>query len=75
MDEKLWCLHVEGPDDIYAAPSLQAAEERAKALNAWWAEKIAAEPSPHWPSFKAVAKEWHYGAAEHAKDLPHWDEV
>ena len=38
MDE-LWCVHVNGPDDVHAAPSKAEAERAAAHLNAYFSQE------------------------------------
>lgn len=72
----LWALHVEGPDDLYAAPSQEAAEKRAVEFNAWWTARRAAGEtrSEFAPTVNAVAVPWPYTPEAHAEDLPDWEE-
>lgn len=35
MTEKLWCVHVEGPDDLIPAHSIMEAHKLAATLRAW----------------------------------------
>lgn len=73
MSTELWALHIEGPDDILAAPSKEAAEERARQLNEIWAKAEAAQPSENWPVMNAVVVPWTGSAENHARDLADWD--
>lgn len=68
-DDELWCVHVEGPDDLYAAESKEAAQQHADALNATIARAIAADPSGHWQLCNAVVAPWPYSTESHAADL------
>lgn len=77
-DTKLWMLHIQGPDDIVAAPSKVQAEQVAAAFNAYWgdyltrqrAASIAEGKNPdHWPTITAVVAEWDGTAKAHAKNL------
>ncbi|MGE8367018.1 hypothetical protein [Cupriavidus sp.] len=67
----LWAIHVEGPDDIIAVPSRDAAEREAVLLN----QQFASVPkSKHAPVARAVVIEWPYTAAGHAQSLGRdWD--
>lgn len=55
---ELWALHIEGPDDIFAMPSKEAAEAHAVILN---------ERLPD--HCRAVAKPWPHSAEAHAEDM------
>jgi hypothetical protein len=59
----LWCVHVEGPDDMLPMPSKEAAEKEAERMNEAWRNRR--EPSEWDPNFKAVAKLWPYSMQEH----------
>jgi hypothetical protein len=64
----LWCMHVVGPDDVYAMPSMDAAAEACAALNA----SIAASGlvgAPGAPDIEALVAEWPHSASSHADDL------
>lgn len=70
----LWALHVQGPDDVYAAPSWAAAAEAAT-----WLEHRALQArlrsEPDFPAVSFAAIPWPHSAASHAADLPRWSEV
>lgn len=60
-----WCIHVPGPDDLYAMRSKEDAERAAKehneAMAKWIAWRNENDPSPHYPSDEsvmAVVVEW-----------------
>lgn len=61
----LWCVHIEGPDDMIAMPSREAAEAEAKLLNESWRK----DGHEYDPVLNAVAKPWPYSAEQHAKDI------
>lgn len=74
----LWMLHIQGPDDVVAAPSKAQAEKVAAAFNAYWSEwlgkkraaSVAEGRNPdHWPTINAVVVEWDSTAKAHAKSL------
>lgn len=66
MNEELWCLHLQGPDDVHAAPSREAAEHVAAKINrAFAAHDI--QPS-------AVAARWPHSPESHAEDLANWSD-
>lgn len=77
-EQTLWMLHIQGPDDVVAAPSKAQAEKVAAAFNAYWgewlgkkrAESVAEGKNPdHWPSINAVVVEWDSTAKAHAKSV------
>jgi hypothetical protein len=68
---ELWCLHVIGPDDLYAAPSKEEAERAASELNAW-AEKIFGG-SPIRPRCEAIL--WPHDSDGHAESAAEWEEL
>lgn len=74
----LWMLHIQGPDDIVAAPSREQTAAVAAAFNAYWgaylakqrAQSVADGRNPdHWPSVSAVVTEWRGTAREHAHSV------
>ena len=67
----LWAIHVEGPDDIIAAPSRDAAEREVVLLN----QQFASVPkSVNAPVVRAVVIEWQHTAEGHAQSLGRdWD--
>lgn len=74
MKTKLWALLIPGPDDVWAMPSKEAAENAAKKHNT-------AVDSDNWPLKDTVPRsmcyatviEWPYDAAEHAESLDNDD--
>ena len=56
--KRLWMLHIEGPDDIVAAPSFMEAVAVAAQYNAYWSEVKARHNSEHYPTLRAVVHEW-----------------
>lgn len=67
--EQLWALHVEGPDDMHAAPSKEIAERTRAKMQAYW------DQLPHHPvdpilKFKVVP--WPYSRESHATSLRFW---
>lgn len=77
-DTTLWMLHIQGPDDIVAAPSKVQAEAVAAAFNAYWGDYLAKQraasvaegkPPDHWPTITAVVAEWDGTPTAHAKNL------
>lgn len=84
-NDKLWCIHIPGPDDFYAAPSKEAAEALAARHNAamvkYWEELQMTKPPealqfyPPIESVLARACAWPYFAEDHAEALEDWEEV
>jgi hypothetical protein len=77
-NSKLWMLHIQGPDEIVAAPSKDEAERVAAAFNAYWgaylakqrAASVAEGKDPdNWPTINAVVIEWDSTPAEHAESV------
>lgn len=63
---QLWCVHVEGPDDVYAAASREAARKHADTLNK------AIDRMPHHPDdpiCRAVVAVWPHSPESHAESL------
>jgi hypothetical protein len=78
MADKLWMLHIQGPDDVIAAPSKTEADKVASGFNAYWGEylekqraaSVAEGKNPdHWPTISAVVVEWDSTAKAHAKSV------
>lgn len=71
--ETLWCVHIPGPDDLYAAASREAADEHAAALNKaiqrFWERNPRTENDSSVESMTAVVIPWPGDAASHAKDV------
>ncbi len=66
----LWCVHIQGPDDLIAFPDQASAEREAAVINEAMERHAATrEPSPNWPTLKAVAAVWPWSAEAHAADL------
>jgi len=75
---KLWMLHIQGPDDVIAAPSKDDAEKVAAAFNAHWgaylakqrAASVAGGKDPdNWPTINAVVAEWDSTPAAHLRSV------
>jgi hypothetical protein len=64
----LYAVHVQGPDDIIAAPSKREAEVLADKLNAFFAE-ITQKSGPAAPTIEAVVIKWPYAPSAHAEEL------
>lgn len=67
-NSRLWAVHIEGPDDVQAAPSWIAADNAARAVTARMEEVGGA------PECKGVVTLWPFDAPAHADDLTHWPE-
>lgn len=72
---KCWALHIEGPDDILAAPNKQVAEFAAEVTNRWLREAAGDEQ----PAARAIVVEWAYsheswrdGCEQFAADWADW---
>lgn len=72
-EHKLWCMHIPGPDDIYAAPDYETAKKMAEKHNAAMEQYIEKLP---WCKNMVTAKviEWPGDdAASHAESLREFD--
>lgn len=74
----LWCIHIPGPDEVYAAPSKEAAEHMAAKHNAAMAMYYASgalnlEHSPPLESVRAVVIKWPHDQQSHADELREFD--
>ncbi len=76
---KLWMLNIEGPDDIFAAPSFMDAIKVRDEFNAYWLawrEKIQREGRTNMdaiPMLRAVIHEWDGDERDHAANFnEHW---
>ena len=76
--KNLWMLHIQGPDDVVAAPSREEAEKVAAAFNAYWgaylakqrAHSVAEGKNPdHWPTVTAAVVEWDSTPKQHASNM------
>lgn len=59
---QLWCLHIEGPDDIHPAPSKAHAEKAAE----WFNKRYAGEQDV---MMRAVVEPYPYSAESHAEGV------
>lgn len=67
----LYAVHVQGPDDIIAAPSKREAEVLAEKLNAFF---VSLKSGPAAPTIEAVVIAWPYAPSAHADELAKdWD--
>lgn len=65
--EVLYAIHMQGPDDVIAAPSKAAAEAVVKNFNQYWEDHKAGRG--HDVHIVAAVVEWTHGPVEHAKDV------
>lgn len=73
MNERLWCVHIEGVNDFIATDSRESAEQEALAINAYIDR---AEKGPRAALLRAVVVEWPSTAADHARALTEdWDDL
>lgn len=66
LQKELLCVHIEGPDEIEACASLEAADKRAAELNAFF---DSLERTVNSPDMRARVQAWPYDAEDHAKEL------
>lgn len=66
LQKELLCVHIQGPDEIEACASLEAADNLAAELNAFFETLHKTE---HTPEMRATVQAWPYDAEDHAKDL------
>jgi hypothetical protein len=71
MEKELWCVHFIGPDDLFAAPNKEAAEERVVAYNEW----IERTPMMRYCGMKAEAQVWPWTPEGHTESLAQWSEL
>jgi hypothetical protein len=64
---ELWCIHVEGPDDIIAMPSKEMAQRDADTMNKNWHNR--SRMSRLDPIFRAVVKLYPGTPAQHDAEL------
>ena len=62
---RLWCVHVQGPDDLIAMPSKDAADLQAAKIN----KSIGRDWEHGDPEITAIATFWPYSAEAHAVAL------
>ncbi len=71
-DGRLWCMHIEGPDDVHAAPDFWTALAWAAELNACIAKRAAQQnwvADDNYPLTQAVVAPWPYDHATFALSL------
>ena len=73
INATLWCIHIPGPDDVYAEPSHDAAVASARVHNGWLAGTLALEPRTEHhvslESLRAFVTPWPWDAVSHAAAL------
>ena len=75
-ENKLWCIHIPGPDDIYAAPNYETAKKMAEKHNAAM-QKYVEKNKLDWGKDMITAEviEWPGDDAEsHAESLLEFDQ-
>lgn len=65
-NERLWCVNVQGPDDVYAMPDMLGALKVANAMNVRFGSL---EHHEFDPICRAVVIPWPHSAESHAADL------
>ena len=71
---ELWCVNVQGPDDVFATASREEAIDMAHRFNTWWITTFAAKGlHPYDPTQWGVPTHWPYDADSHAANLAHED--
>lgn len=74
MTEILWCCHVRGPDDVYAAPDYETALKWSDIVNEvnWRGLKGKINPPKSWDAClcKAAPAVWPWSAEAHASNIP-----
>ena len=70
MKTKLWAMLIPGPDDVWAMPSKESAEETAEKHNKAIKDSgFAEEIGMPFDAIAARVIEWPYGADEHAEAM------
>ena len=73
MNERLWCVHIEGLEDFIAITSQEAAEQEAAAINAY-IDRL--ENGRCAAAVRAVVVEWPFAPGSHARSLAQdWDDL
>lgn len=73
VSERLWCVHIEGLEDFIAVSSQEVAEQEAAAINAYM-DRF--ENGHRAAAVRAVALEWPFAPASHARSLPEdWEDL
>lgn len=70
-DSTLWCMHVPGPDEVYAAPSREAAQQMCDNYNAtlrrFWDRFPRCKAPGDEEALIAVVAPWPWSAEAHAE--------
>lgn len=67
---ELWCVNIQGPDDVIAVASRLDAIDYAARFNAWWLTRVEADGLHEYdPTMWAVPTHWPHNADSHAKNL------
>lgn len=64
---ELWCVHIIGPDDIYAAPSEAEAERAAAWMTQFWKERHPEDAALGMVGFEAMP--WPHSPESHADSV------
>ena len=73
-DGGLWCFHLPGPDDVYAAPSFVDAQVLVTVWNAYVESDSLIKLTPG-PKVAAVVAQWPHSAESHALDVAQWRDI
>jgi hypothetical protein len=65
---ELWALHIQGPDDLFAMPSKEAAQQQADILNAEFKARKA-ERGDNYPIITVAVIPWGGSAESHAASM------
>lgn len=65
-NDVLWCLHIQGPDDMHPAPSRAHAELGAHLLNEWVASRDVKDEG--YPGIEGVVAIWPHSPEAHAAE-------
>ncbi len=67
---ELWCVNVQGPDDVFATASREEAIDLAHRFNTWWIETVSAKGlDPYEPTMWGVPCHWPKNSESHAASL------
>ncbi len=70
-DDTLWMMHVQEPDDIWAAPSRERALAVAAKVNAFMADRVPKDDD-NYPEVGAVVVPWDGTPEQHAQAVKKW---
>ena len=65
--EELWCVHILGPDDLYAAPSKAEAERAVAHMKQYWEKRHPEDAALNMVRFEV--EPWPYSPASHANGV------